>query len=65
MLETEDGEYHVDPDQSLNAEDSDQEEALSSQINTMSMEGPSSDEESHQDNGFQDIGYCAESFLDV
>ena len=65
VLETEDGEYHVDPEQSENMEDSDQEEALSSQINTMSMDGPSSDEESRQDNGFQDISYCAESFLDV
>ena len=65
VLETEDGEYHVDPVQLEGTEDSDQVEALSSQLNTMSLEGPSSDEESLHDNGFQDVDYCVESFLDV
>ena len=65
VLETEDGEYHVDPIQLEGTEDSDQVEALSSQLNTMSLEGPSSDEESLHDNGFQNVDYCVESFLDV
>ena len=65
VLETEDGEYHVDPVQLEGTEDSDQEEALSSQLNNMSLEGPSSDEESLHDNGFKDVDYCVESFLDV
>ena len=66
VLETADGEYHVDPLQDGKDQESGTEEKLSSQIKTLRLEEETSDEESDYGKGFQDIEYCTESFfLDV
>ena len=63
VLETGDGEYIVDPLQDAENQESGDEEDLSPKINTLQMKEDTSDEESDYGYGFQNLGYCAESFF--
>ena len=64
VLETDDGKMYEDPFQETEeAGSGTRAQKMEPQVNTVNTEVKESDEESDYGNGFQDVPYCAETFL--